>query len=99
VQFLLLGVGSGAIYAALGWYPAYVFRTSRPAAQALRAWRIADERGAALLVVEQQAHMALEVADRAYVLTHGTLMLEGDATELRSRRDLLESSYLGEVAL
>jgi branched-chain amino acid transport system ATP-binding protein len=61
--------------------------------------RIADERGTALLIVEQQVHMALEVADRAYVLTHGSLMLEGSAQELRGRRDLLESSYLGEVAL
>lgn len=61
--------------------------------------RIADERGTALLIVEQQVHMALEVADRAYVLTHGSLMLEGDAQDLRGRRDLLESSYLGEVAL
>ncbi len=61
--------------------------------------RIADERGTALLIVEQQVHMALEVADRAYILTHGSLMLEGDAKDLRGRRDLLESSYLGEVAL
>ena len=61
--------------------------------------RIADERGTAMLIVEQQVHMALEAADRAYILTHGSLMLEGDAADLRGRRDLLESSYLGEVAL
>jgi branched-chain amino acid transport system ATP-binding protein len=61
--------------------------------------RIADERGTALLIVEQQVHMALEVADRAYVLTHGSLMMEGRAAELRERRDLLESSYLGGAAL
>jgi branched-chain amino acid transport system ATP-binding protein len=61
--------------------------------------RIADERGTAMLIVEQQVHMALDVADRAYILTHGSLMLEGDAKDLRGRRDLLESSYLGEVAL
>ena len=61
--------------------------------------RIADEEGTAMLIVEQHVHMALEVADRAYVLTHGSLMLEGSADDLRKRRDLLESSYLGEVAL
>src|SRR4029077_19204240 len=61
--------------------------------------RIADERGTAILIVEQHVHLALEVSDRAYVLTHGSLMLEGDAADLRTRRDLLESSHLGEVAL
>jgi len=61
--------------------------------------RIADERGTAILIVEQHVHLALEVSDRAYVLTHGSLMLEGDAADLRTRRDLLESSYLGEVTL
>ncbi len=59
--------------------------------------RIANERNTAILIVEQHVHMALEVADRAYVLTHGSLILEGAAADLRTRRDLLESSYLGEV--
>jgi branched-chain amino acid transport system ATP-binding protein len=60
--------------------------------------RVADELGASVLFVEQHIALALEIADRAYVLTHGRIALEGPAAELRERRELLAASYLGEAA-
>jgi branched-chain amino acid transport system ATP-binding protein len=56
----------------------------------------ADERGCAVLLVEQHVHLALEVADRGYVLSHGQIVLSEDAEHLRANRQLLVASYLGE---
>ncbi len=58
---------------------------------------IADETGAGVLIVEQHVHLALEVCDRAYVMSHGSIVLEGSASELLERSDLLEASYLGDL--
>jgi ABC-type branched-subunit amino acid transport system ATPase component len=52
--------------------------------------------GCGVLVVEQQVQLALEVADRGYVLSHGEIVLDQDAATLRADRQLLVSSYLGE---
>jgi branched-chain amino acid transport system ATP-binding protein len=61
--------------------------------------RVADESGAGVLFVEQHIHMALGIADRAYVLSHGESVLQGAGSDLRDRHDLLEASYLGDAAL
>jgi branched-chain amino acid transport system ATP-binding protein len=50
--------------------------------------------GVAMLVVEQNANMALSVADRGYVLSTGRLVLEGKASELAEHEDL-RKAYLG----
>lgn len=53
------------------------------------------EQGATVLLVEQNALMALEIADRAYVLESGTITLSGTGAEL-ARDDAVRRSYLGE---
>jgi branched-chain amino acid transport system ATP-binding protein len=56
----------------------------------------AEEQGCAVLLVEQHVHLALEIADRGYVLSHGEIVLENGAEQLRADRQLLAASYLGE---
>jgi branched-chain amino acid transport system ATP-binding protein len=53
-----------------------------------------NEQGAAILLVEQNAHLALEVAHRAYILETGEIALSGPASELRRHPRVLEA-YLG----
>jgi branched-chain amino acid transport system ATP-binding protein len=50
--------------------------------------------GVAILMVEQNATMALSIADRGYVLATGNLVLEGNAAELLQSEDL-KRAYLG----
>ncbi|HEY7608495.1 MAG TPA: ABC transporter ATP-binding protein [Alphaproteobacteria bacterium] len=56
--------------------------------------RLKGESGAAMLLVEQNAKMALDVADFGYVLEGGRIVLEGTAERLKSNEDVKEF-YLG----
>jgi branched-chain amino acid transport system ATP-binding protein len=52
------------------------------------------ESGVAMLIVEQNANMALSIADRGYVLSTGRCVLGGPAKELLAHEDL-RKAYLG----
>jgi branched-chain amino acid transport system ATP-binding protein len=53
-----------------------------------------NQRGTSILLVEQNAHMALTLAQRGYVMQTGSIMLEGTTKELMSSDDV-KRSYLG----
>ncbi|MGH7130269.1 MAG: ABC transporter ATP-binding protein, partial [Planctomycetaceae bacterium] len=53
-----------------------------------------NARGTTILLVEQNAHMALQVAHRASLLELGTIALEGAAGDLARSEDL-RAAYLG----
>lgn len=54
-----------------------------------------NKAGTTILLVEQNANMALSIADRAYVLETGTIALSGSARDLL-QNDSVRASYLGE---
>jgi len=54
-----------------------------------------NRQGTAILLVEQNALMALDVARRGYVLETGSVALEGPAQELKTNEDV-RKAYLGE---
>jgi branched-chain amino acid transport system ATP-binding protein len=60
-----------------------------------RVIRTIRERGVTILLVEQNAHMALRVADRGYVLETGRIVLHGKANELLAN-EAVRKAYLGE---
>ena len=53
-----------------------------------------NDQGVSILLVEQNAQMALSIADRAYVLETGQIVMEGPAQELLHNDDVIEA-YLG----
>jgi len=61
----------------------------------MTAVREAADAGTAVVIVEQFARLALEVADRAYVLVNGRVESEGTTGEMRANVGEIESKYLG----
>ena len=53
-----------------------------------------NKQGVSILLVEQNAKMALSIADRAYVLETGTVVLQGDAKEVMEN-PMVAEAYLG----
>jgi branched-chain amino acid transport system ATP-binding protein len=56
--------------------------------------RLKEERGLTVLLVEQNAALALDIADHGYVMENGRIVLEGPAETLRQNSDIKEF-YLG----
>jgi len=52
------------------------------------------EQGLTVLLIEQNVHHALEIADRAYVLENGRIVLEGNSRDLL-KNDYVRKAYLG----
>ena len=57
--------------------------------------RINQEQGVSILLVEQNARLALELADTAYLLETGRVVLSGTAAEMKNT-DAVRRAYLGE---
>ena len=55
---------------------------------------INKEHGTTMLIVEQNAQLALDIASRAYVLESGEITIEGKASELADD-DAIRRAYLG----
>jgi len=54
----------------------------------------ADEHGTGVLLVEQHVRQVLKIADRAYVMRRGTVVLSGTAAEVRERLSDVEATYI-----
>jgi branched-chain amino acid transport system ATP-binding protein len=57
----------------------------------------ADESGCAVILVEQRVRLALDIADRGYVMSRGKITTHGPAARLAADHNLILTSYLGEV--
>ena len=75
----------------MGLSPAYV-------EQVFEIIQKINRQGTTIFMVEQNANMALSIADRAYVLQTGQVVLSGPAAELRENPQIREA-YLGELKI
>jgi branched-chain amino acid transport system ATP-binding protein len=66
----------------------------RPSRVIFNAIPVFRQRGLTVLLVEQNARAALQIADRAYVLETGRVVMEGLAQELLSQKEV-QRAYLG----
>jgi len=57
--------------------------------------REVNKKGITILLVEQNAKMALSISNRAYVMETGKITMEGDAGELL-KDDRVKKAYLGQ---
>lgn len=60
--------------------------------------QVAGETGCGILLVEQHVGLALEVADRAYLMDRGRIVTSGSAADMAIRADEIERGYFGEAA-
>lgn len=59
-----------------------------------RIIKVINEQGTTVLLVEQNAKMALSIADRGYVIENGLIVLSGSAQELEDSEEV-KKAYLG----
>jgi branched-chain amino acid transport system ATP-binding protein len=59
-----------------------------------RAIRSINQRGTSVLLVEQNVSMALGLAQRAYVMEEGRIVMQGQASEMLERPEI-QKAYLG----
>ena len=56
--------------------------------------QVADLHGASVIMVEQHVKLALEIADEAMVMVHGSIVLSGPAEQYRNDTSAVESAYI-----
>jgi branched-chain amino acid transport system ATP-binding protein len=71
----------------MGLSPAFVDRV-------LERIQLINQQGTTIFMVEQNANLALQIADRGYVLQNGHIVLEGAARQLLDSREI-QDAYLG----